>query len=262
MPVTICDKSTRSERSYSFVERDIRRFGRRLTPNLLDQKTGCREKRREKRWGKAVTIFHRIVPILTVLILVGCGTGNDIRPDASAEVVSSASYSHDGPTALTLYTMINNRSGAGAHTSVMINGSQRVIFDPAGTVRLRSVPERGDVLYGVTPEVADFYARAHARETYHVVIQEVEVSAEVAELALQLAVANGPAASGFCSVSTSALLRQLPGFESIGRTFFPRRLMDDFGKLPGVQTTKLFENDEDDKSLAIAQFERALGTRP
>ena len=243
MPVTICDKSTRSERSYSFVERDIRKFGRRLTPNLLDQKTGCREKRREKRWGKAVTIFHRIVPILTVLILVGCGTGNDIRPDASAEVVSSASYSHDGPTALTLYTMINNRSGAGAHTSVMINGSQRV-------------------LYGVTPEVADFYARAHARETYHVVIQEVEVSAEVAELALQLAVANGPAASGFCSVSTSALLRQLPGFESIGRTFFPRRLMDDFGKLPGVQTTKLFENDENDKSLAIAQFERALGTRP
>jgi len=185
-----------------------------------------------------------------------------MRPDASAEVISSASYRHDGPTALTLYTMINNRSGAGAHTSLMINGSQRVVFDPAGTVRLSAVPERGDVLYGITPQVADFYARAHARETYHVVIQEIDVSPEVAEQALRLAIASGPAASGFCSASTSAVLRQLPGFESIGRTFFPKRLMADFGKLPGVRTTKLFENDEDDKSVAIAQFESSLATQP
>ena len=61
----------------------------------------------------------------------------------------------------------------------MINGSQRVIFDPAGTVRLSAVPERGDVLYGISPKVADFYARAHARETFHVVIQEIEVSPDI-----------------------------------------------------------------------------------
>lgn len=206
--------------------------------------------------------LNRIFSVLTLVILAGCGAGNDMRPDASAEVISSASYRHDGPAALTLYTMINNRSGAGAHSSVMINGSQRVIFDPAGTVRLSAVPERGDVLYGITPQVADFYARAHARETYHVVIQEIDVSPEVAEQALRLAIASGPAASGFCSASTSAVLRQLPGFESIGRTFFPKRLMADFGKLPGVRTTKLFENDEDDKSVAIAQFESSLATQP
>lgn len=206
--------------------------------------------------------LNRIFSVLTLVILAGCGAGNDMRPDASAEVISSASYRHDGPAALTLYTMINNRSGAGAHTSVMINGSQRVIFDPAGTVRLSAVPERGDVLYGITPQVADFYARAHARETYHVVIQEIDVSPEVAEQALQLAIASGPAASGFCSASTSAVLRQLPGFKSIGRTFFPKRLMADFGKLPGVRTRKLFENDEDDKSVAIAQFENSLATQP
>ena len=63
----------------------------------------------------------------------------------------------------------------------MINGSQRVIFDPAGTVRLNAVPERGDVLFGITPQVEDFYARAHARETYHVVIQEIDVTPETAE---------------------------------------------------------------------------------
>lgn len=195
---------------------------------------------------------------LALLALVGCGAGADMRPDASPEVISSASYRHPGPTALTLYTMINNRSGAGAHTSLMINGSQRVIFDPAGTVRLSAVPERGDVLYGITPGVADFYARAHARETYHVVIQTVEVPPEVAERALRLAVANGPVASAQCALSTAAILRQLPGFESVGSTWFPKRLMDDFADIPGVQTSKIFENDSDDKSVAIAQYQQAL----
>ena len=193
-----------------------------------------------------------------MLALAGCGAGADMRPDASPEVISSASYRHEGPTALTLYTMINNRSGAGAHTSLMINGSQRVIFDPAGTVRLRAVPERDDVLYGITPGVADFYARAHARKTYHVVIQTIEVPPEVAERALRLAVANGPVASAQCALSTAAILRQLPGFESVGSTWFPKRLMDDFEKLPGVTTTRIFENDDDDKAVAIAQYEQAL----
>ncbi|WP_072778304.1 hypothetical protein [Marivita hallyeonensis] len=191
-----------------------------------------------------------------MLALVGCAAATDTRPDASLEVISSASYRHDGPSTLTLYTMINNRSGAGAHTSLMINGSQRVIFDPAGTVRLSEVPERGDVLYGITPAVADFYERAHARETFHVVIQEVQVPPAVAEQALQLAMSNGPVASAQCAVSTAAILRQLPGFRSVGSTWFPRRLMEDFAQVPGVQTRKLFENDDDDKAVAIAQFRR------
>mgnify|MGYP000109049570 FL=1 len=206
-----------------------------------------------------MTLLFRALAGVFILALAGCGGGPaDMRPDASAEVISSASYRHPGPPALTLYTMINNRSGAGAHTSLMINGSQRIIFDPAGTVRLSAVPERDDVLYGITPGVADFYARAHARETYHVVIQRIEVSPEVAERALRLAVANGPVASAQCALSTAAILRKLPGFESVGSTWFPKRLMDDFAELPGVQTSKIFENDDDDKAVAIAQFEQRV----
>lgn len=205
-----------------------------------------------------MTLIFRILAGLAMLALVGCGAGAELRPDASPEVISSASYRHPGPPALTLFTMINNRSGAGAHTSLMINGSQRVIFDPAGSVRLSAVPQRGDVLYGITPGVADFYARAHARETYHVVMQTIEVSPEVAERALRLAIANGPVASAQCALSTAAILRQLPGFESIGSTWFPKRLMDDFAELPGVRTQKIFENDSDDKSVAIAQYEQSL----
>lgn len=50
--------------------------------------------------------LNRIFSVLTLVILAGCGAGNDMRPDASAEVISSASYRHDGPAALTLYTMV------------------------------------------------------------------------------------------------------------------------------------------------------------
>lgn len=196
-----------------------------------------------------------LLAVCAALALAGCAATGDLRPDASAEAVAQAAYRHDGPPALTLYTMINNRSGAGAHTSLMINGSQRVIFDPAGSVRLSAVPERNDVLYGVTPTVADFYARAHARETYHVVIQRIEVPAAVAERALQLALANGPVAPARCTTATAAILRQLPGFEGMPSTFFPKKLMEAFGTLPGVETQRLFENDSDDKAEAIAAFE-------
>ena len=136
-----------------------------------------------------MTILTRIIVGLALLVLAGCAGGEGQRPEASLEIISSVSYQHGGPTALTLYTMINNRSGAGAHTSLMINASQRVIFDPAGSVRLSSVPVRGDVLYGISPTVADFYARAHARESFHVVFQRIEVPPALAELAMRLAMA-------------------------------------------------------------------------
>lgn len=209
-----------------------------------------------------MTRLVRGVAALALLALAACGGATDLRPDASLETVSRAAYVHSGPPELTLYTMINNRSGAGAHTSLMINGSQRVIFDPAGTVRLSEVPERDDVLYGVTPGVADFYERAHARTTYHVVIQRLQVSPEVAERALRLAIQNGPVASAQCALSTSAILRQLPGFESIGSTWFPKKLMDDFEQMPGVRTTRLFEEDDDDKALAIAAYQTSPSVQP
>lgn len=208
-----------------------------------------------------MTFLSRMIAGLAVLVLVGCGGGVDSRPDASLEVISSASYRHNGPTALTLFTMINNRTGAGAHTSLMINASQRVIFDPAGTVRMSFVPERGDVLYGINPAVAEFYASAHARETFHVVIQRIEVPPAVAERALRLATTRGSVAAAQCAISTAGILRQLPGFEGVTSTWFPKRLMDSFGALPGVQTRKLFEDDADDKALAVAKFEQTLSAR-
>ncbi len=189
--------------------------------------------------------------------LAGCGAGIS-GPDASAERVASAAYRGTEAPELILYTMKNNRTGNGAHTSLLIRASQTVVFDPAGSVRFNAAPEVGDVLYGITPTVQDFYERAHARSTYHVVIQSVKVPAATAEKALQLAQARGNVGGGFCTNATSAILAELPGFESIKVTLFPNNLMAQFAKIPGVTSRKLFENDADDKTAAIAEFDALL----
>lgn len=176
-------------------------------------------------------------------------------PNAPPERVRAAEYVHDGPPEIALLTMINNRSGEGAHSALLINGSQRVIFDPAGTVQHELLIERDDVLFGMTPKMVDFYVRAHSRITHHVVIQKIPVSAEVAEQALQLALNNGPVPSAFCANSTSKLLAQLPGFDSISTTMFPRTLMEQFGTLPNVTTSTVHETDSADKRAAERAFQ-------
>lgn len=153
--------------------------------------------------------------------------------------------------------MVNNRTGSGGHTALMVSGSQRVIFDPAGSFRDERVVERGDVLYGITPGWLQAYKSAHARETFHVVSQTITVSPETAEKALRLVQANGPVAGAFCAQSTTAILAQLDGFESIQRTFFPVNVMEQFATLPGVTTTKLFENDAGDVIDAVRAAELA-----
>lgn len=193
------------------------------------------------------------------LPLVACATPEQRRPNATPQQVADAIYRHNGPPSLTLYTMVSNRSGSGAHTSLMINApSQRVIFDPAGSVGLSAMPEIDDVLYGITPTVLDYYERAHARSTYHVRIQTIDVPAATAELALRKVQANGPVAPAACTSATSAILTSLPGFGSIRSALFPNKLADQFGQLPGVRERKLFENDADDKTLAEAQAEARL----
>ncbi|SNR34516.1 hypothetical protein [Puniceibacterium sediminis] len=188
--------------------------------------------------------------------LAGCAS-NTSPIDAAPDVVARSVYRHDGPPSLTLFTMVSNSSGAGAHSSIMVNASQRVIFDPAGSVRHSAVPEVRDVLYGITPRIEKFYESAHARTTYHVVIQEVAVSAAVAEKALELVQARGPVGQMYCAQSTSSILNDLPGFEGIRTTFFPNGLAKQFGRLPDVTTRVLYEDDDDDKRVAIEQFNAA-----
>jgi hypothetical protein len=41
-----------------------------------------------------------------------------------------------------------------------------------------------------------------------------------------------------CTVAVSDVLSQLPGFESIGSSWFPEALSARFARLPGVTTTE------------------------
>lgn len=196
--------------------------------------------------------MRRFVMCLAVcLTAAGCAGQYVWAPDEKVEAVR---YVSPEPPSLTLFTMVNNETGAGGHSGLMINASERVIFDPAGTLTHPTFVERNDVLYGVTPSFLDFYTRAHARKTHHVVIQKIEVSPQIAEQAFALARERGPVAPALCANSTSGLLSQLPGFGTISTTFSPIKLMEQFRRLPNVDEQALFEYDDPDKKNALRAY--------
>ena len=178
-------------------------------------------------------------------LLAGCA--NDTSPESSPERVAAAAFREGGQPSLTVMTMVNNRTGQGGHTALLVKASQTVIFDPAGSFRDETVVERGDVLYGMSPAWVNAYRSAHARETFHVVSQEIPVTAAQAEQALRLVMTNGTVPAAFCASATTDLLRQVDGFSGIEQTFYPVRFMEQIATLPNVRTTRLYENDNGER---------------
>lgn len=192
--------------------------------------------------------MRRVMLCLIALIgLSACAAESVYAPQSA---VDAARFVAEPPTSITLFTVINNRSGAGAHSGLLINASQQVMFDPAGTWQHPKVPERNDVHYGITPRIVNFYIDYHARETFRVIEQTVVVSPGVAELVKQRAEAYGAVPKAQCSNSISAVLSGVPGFESIGSTWFPKKLSEEFGKLPGV-TSRTITDDSADKNHGV-----------
>ena len=198
--------------------------------------------------GRAGAVRRILACLLLPLLLAACGAEPKWAPQ---EEIQRVAYRADGPAKLTLFTVINNRSNSGAHSALMINGSQRVIFDPAGTWWHHSIPERNDVHYGITPRVLEFYVDYHARESYRVVMQEIVVSPEVAEMALREVQAYGAVPKAFCARSTSTILSRLPGFGSIRPTFYPKNLRRQFARIPGVKERVIHDYDDDDHSALL-----------
>lgn len=199
-------------------------------------------------------------PILTLALcatLAACATTPD-RPDADPETVARAAYRDPGNPSMTLITVVNNRSGAGAHTALMVNASEQVIFDPAGSFYADIVPEREDVLYGISPRIFQAYRSAHARETFRVVSQKIDLTPEQAQVAYQLVTTNGRVPGAYCANSTSSILRQIPGLEQIDVTFYPVKLQEQFAQLPGVETDVYRENDSEDLQKGLAAGNAAL----
>ena len=173
-------------------------------------------------------------------MLAACGADNIW---ASDEQVRAARYVSPEPPSITLFTVIGIPRGEGGHSALMINGSQRVIYDPAGSWGHPQIPERHDVLYGINDNFKHFYIDYHARSTYWVAEDTVPVSREVADLAIRRAEQNGAANKSFCAVETGTVLRGVPGFEGAPTGFSPTKLRNWFLTLPGVQSQKFQDGD-------------------
>lgn len=174
-------------------------------------------------------------------VLAACGADNKW---ASDESLRRSRYSDPNePYYISLLTVIGIPRGEGAHSALLINGSQRVIYDPAGSWEHPAIPERHDVLYGITPNFKNFYIDYHARETYWVAEDTKLVSREVADMAIRSAEQQGPANKSFCAVSTGKVLGRVPGFSGAPTGFSPLKLREWFVTLPGVTTKKHMDGD-------------------
>ncbi len=194
--------------------------------------------------------MFRAVWLMCLFALTACGAAEPIwAPDAE---VARSRYVHGAPYEITLFTVINNKSGKGGHSALMVNApSQRAIFDPAGTFYHPHLPERNDVHFGMSDAAVEFYKDYHARITWHVVEQTVTVSPEVATLALAKIQAYGAVPKAMCAKSVSDILNDLPGFSGAPQTLSPKKLMSWFGELPGVTETKFYDDSPDENGQLV-----------
>lgn len=172
--------------------------------------------------------------------LTGCAAQ---LPWAPIENINQVAYREPGAPTVTLMVAVT-KSGSGAHTALMINAAQRVIYDPAGTFHDKSVPERADLLYGITPQALDKYIDYQAEEGLNWVMMTKTVSPEVAETAMQAAIETGASMSGLCAHNTSSIISRVPGFQGFPVELYPKKVLAAFSAIPGVTTRIVVQHDE------------------
>ncbi|RME18874.1 MAG: hypothetical protein D6801_00240 [Alphaproteobacteria bacterium] len=189
--------------------------------------------------------------VFVLLGLAACAGESKWAPD---DDVIRASYAAPGPSKLTLFTVINVRTGQGGHSALMVSApSQRVLFDPAGSFHHPRLPERNDVIYGMTDPAVDFYIDYHSRKSWRVVRQDLVVPDAVAEQALRAVQAYGAVPKAHCANSITTILKSLPGFEETKVTYFPVNLMEQFARHPGVETSEFHDDDPDNNGEILAR---------
>ncbi|MBA4323506.1 MAG: hypothetical protein C0426_00180 [Rhodobacter sp.] len=191
--------------------------------------------------------MRRLLCLIALLGLTACGAEPKWAPQDQVDAVR---FVEGPPNYITLFTVVNKRTGSGAHSAILVNGSERLIFDPAGTWYHPRLPERNDVHFGMNDKALAFYIDYHTRVTYDTIEQTVYVSPQVAEQVLARVKAYGAVPKAMCTQATSSILRGVPGFESLPQTFYPRKLSRAFGDLPGV-TTRVITDDDDDNNHGV-----------
>lgn len=163
-------------------------------------------------------------------------------------------YVSKDPPSLTLVTSISNRSNAGAHSALIINGPERVVFNPAGSWRHPQAPEQGDFHTGFSPAMEKWFFDYHARSTFRIRAQTIEVPFDVAAQALEAARAYGSVPPAQCTRAITRIISDLPGFENFRVTWFPLKASSEFADLPGVTTVMYTDDSPDDWSDLDLEF--------
>jgi hypothetical protein len=180
-----------------------------------------------------------VFALCAVLALSGC----EFYRAAAPEQVTAARYVGTEPPSVTLLSMVNDRNDRAAHSALLINGSERVIYDPAGTFQHPDLPRRGDIHYGISPRYLDYYERYHARFDYYVHAQTVPVSRATADQILANAQAKGKTPKMLCAEAITSAIRPVEPFTHVGITLFPEGVRKDFARIPGVQDSYVREDD-------------------
>ena len=118
--------------------------------------------------------------------------------------------------------MVKNSSGRSAHVGLLINGSQQVLYDPAGTFTHPDLPRNGDIHYGMTPRYVDYYERYHARFSHFVEAQQVPISRAAADQLIANAQSEGKVMKAHCSLAIADVLQPVPPFETVTQELLPR----------------------------------------
>lgn len=198
-------------------------------------------------WG----VQRGLCALLVVAGLAGCA---DKTPQATDVDMARYSYVSNDPPSLTLVTSISNRSNAGAHSALIINGPERVVFNPAGSWRHPLAPEQGDFHRNFSPAMEKWFFDYHARETFRIRAQTIEVPMAVAAQALAEARAYGSVPPAQCTRSITTILANLPGFEEFATSWFPLKASAQFAELPGVTTVLYTDDSPDDWSDLNLEF--------
>jgi hypothetical protein len=181
--------------------------------------------------------------VIGLVLLVGLSACTD-QTSASPEIVAANHFVSGDAPSLTVVNMKNVGSDASEHTGLLINGSEQVLYDPAGNFRHPRAPRAGDVHYGVTPTIFQSYKSFHARSDYYLTVQTVPLTLEQADALIARAQQQGPTRQMFCADSVASVLQDVPGFTDVNRTMFPASIQKYFAKYPGVTTTTFYETDE------------------
>lgn len=194
-------------------------------------------------------VLRLLVAGFVVLSLAAC-VGDEVwAPD---DAVARATYVPSAPSTVTLITSINTANNSGAHSALLIDGAQRLLFDPAGSWHNPNIPERNDVLFGMSQGYLDLYLAFQSNGVFEVRTQTIDVTPAVAQQLSQAVQAYGAVGPAYCSRSITEILGATPGFTSISQTFFPLNTMEQFAQLPGVRQETIVGTTGDERNASDA----------